>query len=76
MFGDIEDDTDFLAGYRDAGGSFEFTPNSRLRLNFYKIYLYLIMIIENVPRGVKGPKAFAIQRYVTGKLKHALKQIF
>jgi hypothetical protein len=51
---DVQDDLDFLAGYREAGGVAEFTPAVRLRLACYRIYLFLIMIVEGTPRGYTG----------------------
>lgn len=54
LTGDIQDDLDFLAGYREAGGVAEFTPPACLRLTCYRIYLFLIMIVEAAPRGYTG----------------------
>ncbi|MEV6105032.1 aminoglycoside phosphotransferase family protein [Streptomyces sp. NPDC051940] len=51
LFGDIEDDTDFLAGYGEAAGSpLRFTRSVRTRLALYSAYLYLIMLVESIPR--------------------------
>ncbi|WND32853.1 aminoglycoside phosphotransferase family protein (plasmid) [Streptomyces sp. BB1-1-1] len=50
LFGDIEQDEDFLAGYAAAGGNVTFTDSVRLRLHLYRCYLYLIMLVEVVPR--------------------------
>ena len=52
LFGDIEDDKDFLAGY----GNPEFTVNTRRRIALYRTYLYLLMIVETVPRGYEGER--------------------
>ncbi|GAB7038328.1 MULTISPECIES: phosphotransferase family protein [Catenuloplanes] len=46
LFGEI--DEDFLAGYREAGGTFGAAEARRLRA--YRAYLYLIMWIEGGPR--------------------------
>ncbi|WNV85499.1 aminoglycoside phosphotransferase family protein [Umezawaea sp. Da 62-37] len=51
LFGDVEQDRDLLAGY-DSG---PFTPGVRLRLSMYRVYLYLVMLVEAVPRGYSGP---------------------
>ncbi|MET8606680.1 aminoglycoside phosphotransferase family protein [Streptomyces rubiginosohelvolus] len=57
LFGDIERDRDFLAGYAEGSGkSVEFTDALRTRYALYRSYLYLIMLVETVPRGV-GPEA-------------------
>jgi aminoglycoside phosphotransferase (APT) family kinase protein len=55
LFADVEDDADFLAGYSLVGyGSGPFTSSMRERIRLYRVYLYLIMIIEGVPRGYSG----------------------
>lgn len=50
LFGNIADDSDFLAGY----GSLAITPDVEVRLAMYKAYLDLIMIIEAGPRGYQS----------------------
>jgi aminoglycoside phosphotransferase (APT) family kinase protein len=50
LFGDIERDTAFLAGYRAAGGTVTFDMAARQRLSLYRTYLYLIMWVEAIPR--------------------------
>jgi len=50
LFGDIERDEAFLTGYAAASGTAEFTDSARLRLDLYRCYLYLIMLVETVPR--------------------------
>ncbi|MEU8736682.1 aminoglycoside phosphotransferase family protein [Streptomyces halstedii] len=51
LLGDIEEDEDFLAGYASATGTpVVFTASLRLRLALYRCYLYLIMLVETVPR--------------------------
>lgn len=54
LFGNIEEDEDFLAGYAVTGGPVRFDGSLR-RLAFYRSYLYLIMLIEVVPRHY-GPE--------------------
>ena len=51
LYGDIELDTAFLAGYRGAGGAVTFDVEARRRLSLYRAYLYLIMWVETAPRG-------------------------
>ncbi|WP_434444010.1 phosphotransferase family protein [Lentzea sp. E54] len=51
LFGDIERDREFLAGY----GAAPFTRSARLRLAMYRSYLYLIMLVEGTPRRCSGP---------------------
>jgi aminoglycoside phosphotransferase (APT) family kinase protein len=50
LFGDIEQDTAFLHGYRSAGATVTFDASARRRLALYRAYLYLIMWTEAVPR--------------------------
>ena len=50
LFHDIEQDTAFLRGYRDAGGEIAFDAAERERIAQYRAYLHLIMWIEAVPR--------------------------
>jgi len=50
LFGDIEPDEGLLAGYREAGGHLVLDQSARLRLTLYRLYLYLIMWVEWVPR--------------------------
>lgn len=55
LFGDVEQDPAFVAGYRSAGGRLVFDDRTRRRLALYQVYLYLIMLVEWVPRGTSGP---------------------
>jgi aminoglycoside phosphotransferase (APT) family kinase protein len=50
LFGDIEEDSSFLDGYRAVGGTVTFDDATRQRLSLYRAYLYLIMWVEAVPR--------------------------
>ncbi|MET9244885.1 phosphotransferase [Nonomuraea sp. NPDC003709] len=51
VYGRAEHDPDLLRGYRQAGGHLELTGSAPTRLALYRTYLYLIMIIEEKPRG-------------------------
>lgn len=51
LFGEPEDDPALLAGYRAGGGGTGFGEAARLRMALYRSYLYLIMLVEAVPRG-------------------------
>jgi aminoglycoside phosphotransferase (APT) family kinase protein len=72
LFGDIERDAAFLAGYRAGGGQVEFGEPLRRRLRLYRIYLYLIMVVEATPRGYAGPEHDRMHRRVTGLLRAEL----
>lgn len=75
LFGDIEADDAFLAGYRCAGGVARFTPGLRRRLALYRVYLYLIMIVEGAPRGYTGAGHRLARRYFAHKLRAALRAL-
>jgi fructosamine-3-kinase len=55
LFGDIEADAAFVAGYREAGGVLDFTDSSRRRIALYQCYLYTIMLVEQAPRQQPAP---------------------
>ncbi|MFE3824273.1 phosphotransferase family protein [Streptomyces sp. NPDC059092] len=72
LFDDIERDEAFLGGYRSAGGRVGFDEDTRQRLALYRCYLYLIMLVEAVPRGFSGPEQEARDRYVARHLRAEL----
>lgn len=77
LFGEPEDDPALLAGYRagggdlgggagaDTGGGTGFDTAARLRMALYRCYLYLIMLVEAVPRGYP-PARTAVTRRTAG----------
>lgn len=72
LLGDIEDDPDFVAGYRAAGGTLTFDAATRARLAMYQTYLYSIMLVEGVPRGYTGTGRDGLMAIVTERLLAAL----
>lgn len=72
LFGDIEEDAAFLAGYAAAGGTVEFTDSVRLRLALYQAYLYLIMLVEPVPRAYSPERRAWALEHAGGALTRAL----
>ncbi|MBB2910138.1 aminoglycoside phosphotransferase (APT) family kinase protein [Streptosporangium becharense] len=50
IFGELNEDDEIVAGYREAGGIVEFTPSARARIALYRLYLSLIMLVEHGPR--------------------------
>ena len=64
LLGDIQQDEAFLAGYREAGGPARLDGSSRVRLALYRSYLYLIMLVEAVPRGYDTPRREWLERRV------------
>ena len=51
LFGTIEADREFLAGYAEAGGAAQPGPSFSRRQALYRTYLYLLMAVEAAPRG-------------------------
>lgn len=49
IFGELREDDPLLAGYREVT-PLELTPAARVRLDLYRAYLYLILLVENGPR--------------------------
>ncbi|MER7172857.1 aminoglycoside phosphotransferase family protein [Streptomyces mesophilus] len=75
LFDDIERDEAFLTGYAEAGGQAEFTDSTRLRLNLYRCYLYLIMLVESVPRGYSREQQAWTWRHAGRGLTKALRAV-
>ncbi|MFC4585905.1 phosphotransferase family protein [Sphaerisporangium corydalis] len=50
IFEELRDDDPILAGYREAGGKIDLTPRARTRDALYRLYLNLILLVENGPR--------------------------
>ncbi|NED06634.1 aminoglycoside phosphotransferase family protein [Streptomyces sp. SID6648] len=76
LFGDIERDRDFLAGYAEARGrELKFTDALRTRYALYRSYLYLIMLVETVPRAVGSEAAEQTWELVAPHLVDALESI-
>ncbi|MFC7329743.1 phosphotransferase family protein [Marinactinospora rubrisoli] len=72
LFGDVEDDPAFLRGYRGAGGTVVLDARTRRRLALYRCYLYLIMLVEAVPRRAGGPEHEHVARLVRRELTASL----
>ncbi|MEU0167569.1 aminoglycoside phosphotransferase family protein [Streptomyces iakyrus] len=75
LLGDIRNDGEFLAGYREAGGRVRFDTPARLRLALYRAYLYLIMLTETIPRRVGEEQERWVQERVAPELLAALDEI-
>ncbi|SHL43596.1 phosphotransferase family protein [Actinacidiphila paucisporea] len=68
----LEDDPAFLAGYGAAGGRTAFDDAARVRLALYRCYLYLIMLVEVVPRGTRGEHLAWVRDFTAPRLTAAL----
>ncbi|MCX4903215.1 phosphotransferase family protein [Streptomyces sp. NBC_00878] len=75
LLGDIRKDPDFLMGYQESGGRAEFTHPARQRLALYRSYLYLIMLIETVPRGAGDEQVAWVRERVAPELTAALDEL-
>ncbi|MFH9706195.1 phosphotransferase family protein [Streptomyces luteogriseus] len=75
LLGDIRQDEEFWAGYREAGGRARFDTGARLRLALYRAYLYLIMLTETVPREAGEEQRRWVQERVAPELVAALDEI-
>ncbi|MER5630368.1 phosphotransferase family protein [Streptomyces nitrosporeus] len=76
LLGDIEEDEDFLTGYASsAGAPLVFTPSLRLRLALYRSYLYLIMLVETVPRQASAEDRAWVWTHVAPELDAALDSV-
>ncbi|MGW2106263.1 phosphotransferase family protein [Streptomyces sp. NPDC001948] len=73
LFEDMEQDEDFLTGYTDGGGRpLVFDASVRLRLALYRCYLYLIMLVETVPRRASRADLDRAWAQVAPQLESAL----
>ncbi|NUS10059.1 MAG: aminoglycoside phosphotransferase family protein, partial [Streptomyces sp.] len=72
VFGHLEDDPAFLAGYGAAGGRTGFDAAARVRLALYRCYLYLIMLVEVVPRATAGEHLAWVRDVIGPRLTAAL----
>ncbi|GHH73094.1 phosphotransferase [Streptomyces sulfonofaciens] len=73
LLGEIEGDPYFLDGYRqEAGGFVVFDEATRLRIALYRCYLYLIMLVEQGPRGASAAERRWARREVVPSLTAAM----
>ncbi|MFJ2094553.1 phosphotransferase family protein [Streptomyces sp. NPDC087901] len=77
LFGDMEQDKEFLAGYGESapGGRVDFDGSLRLRLALYRAYLYLIMLVETVPREADAEQLAWTWNEVAPRLEKALDDV-
>ncbi|MFI1356229.1 phosphotransferase family protein [Streptomyces sp. NPDC020898] len=75
LLGDIRGDDAFLTGYQKAGGQAEFDEAAGRRLALYRVYLYLIMLAETVPRAVGEEREGWVRKVVGPALVAALEDL-
>jgi aminoglycoside phosphotransferase (APT) family kinase protein len=63
-----EEDPDFRAGYAAGGGGTGWDPAARRRIALYRAYLYLIMLVEVVPRGYGAEHLAWVREFAGGRL--------
>jgi aminoglycoside phosphotransferase (APT) family kinase protein len=63
-----EDDPAFLAGYTAGGGRTGWDAAARRRIALYRAYLYLIMLVEAVPRRYDGEHLAWVREFAGGRL--------
>ncbi len=68
LYGDPEDDPAFLAGYGAGGGRVAFDTAAARRIALYRAYLYLIMLVEVVPRGETGEHLTWVREFTGPRL--------
>ncbi|WP_405150812.1 phosphotransferase [Sphaerisporangium sp. NBC_01403] len=72
IFGELRDDDPILAGYREAGGKLDLTPEARRREALYRVYLYLILLVESGPRQYPEESYARIRDLATTGLTNSL----
>ncbi|MEU5608566.1 aminoglycoside phosphotransferase family protein [Streptomyces sparsogenes] len=75
LLGNLEDDADFLAGYEAVAGPLRFDASVRLRLALYRVYLYLIMLVEVAPRDYPPEQVARTRKHVTPQLLAAVREV-
>ncbi|MEU9795931.1 aminoglycoside phosphotransferase family protein [Streptomyces sparsogenes] len=75
LLGNLEDDADFLAGYEAVAGPLRFDASVWLRLALYRVYLYLIMLVEVAPRGYPPEQVARTRKHVTPQLLAAVREV-
>jgi aminoglycoside phosphotransferase (APT) family kinase protein len=63
-----EEDEAFLAGYLAGGGRLERDGAAARRTALYRVYLYLIMLVETVPRGSTGERLARVRDFTEPRL--------
>ncbi|GAA3137139.1 aminoglycoside phosphotransferase family protein [Planomonospora alba] len=72
IFGELAEDAPIVAGYREAGGTVPFDGAARVRLALYRLYLSLILLVENGPRRYPEEEYAPIRDGAVADLARAL----
>ncbi|GAA4623989.1 aminoglycoside phosphotransferase family protein [Actinoallomurus vinaceus] len=74
IFGDLREDDPLLVGYREVT-PLDLTPAARVRLDLYRAYLYLILLIENGPRQYPEEEYAHVRDLATVSLTRVLDRL-
>ncbi|NRQ34673.1 aminoglycoside phosphotransferase family protein [Nonomuraea sp. NN258] len=74
IFGELSEDDPLLAGYREVT-PLELTPAARTRLDLYRAYLYLILLVENGPRQYPESEYARVRDLATASLTAVLDRL-
>ncbi|MEQ4718465.1 aminoglycoside phosphotransferase family protein [Nonomuraea sp. B19D2] len=74
IFGELTEDDPLLAGYREVT-PLELTPAARTRLDLYRAYLYLILLVENGPRQYPEDEYARLRDAAFGSLTRVLDRL-
>ncbi|MEV0389446.1 aminoglycoside phosphotransferase family protein [Nonomuraea sp. NPDC050643] len=74
IFGELSEDDPLLAGYREVT-PLELTPSALTRLDLYRAYLYLILLVENGPRQYPEDEYARIRDLATRSLDDVLDRL-
>ncbi|MEV5710335.1 aminoglycoside phosphotransferase family protein [Actinoallomurus sp. NPDC052274] len=74
IFGELREDDPLLAGYREVT-PLELTSAARVRLDLYRAYLYLIMLVENGPRQYPEQEYARVRDLTTASLTRVLDRL-
>ncbi|GAA3707107.1 aminoglycoside phosphotransferase family protein [Nonomuraea antimicrobica] len=74
IFGELTEDDPLLAGYREVT-PLELTPTARTRIDLYRAYLYLILLVENGPRQYPPDEYARVRDRATASLGDVLDRL-
>ncbi|GAB3972258.1 aminoglycoside phosphotransferase family protein [Actinoallomurus acanthiterrae] len=74
VFSDLREDDPLVAGYREVT-PLELTPAAHVRLDLYRAYLYLILLIENGPRQYPEEEYARVRDLATVSLTRVLDRL-
>ena len=74
LFNDVEKEMEFQEGYSEISGKpFAVSANDRIRMDFYRLYMALIMSVETY--RFNRVYAFLVEKYTRGQMKKLLRKL-